>query len=178
MDEYKGNSHREKKEEKTAHKVISGKAKVGGKPRGNIFDLFIAEDAGSIRDYLIMDVIVPAIRDTLVDIIISGVKMTFYGETGNVKKSGSSRTSYSDYYERGEKKTERGGKAFNYITLDSRTDAEDVLVAMDELIDCYGKASVADLYEAVGIDGDYTGVECAPVRKRVAPPASGIRYAA
>ena len=35
-------------------------------------------------------------------------------------------------------------------------EARDVLARMDELIDTYGMVSVADLYDLVGISGNYT----------------------
>lgn len=38
-------------------------------------------------------------------------------------------------------------------------EAEDVLMSLNELIDVYGKASVADLYDLVGISGRYTDVK-------------------
>ena len=40
--------------------------------------------------------------------------------------------------------------------LDNRGEAEEVLSRMDELIAAYGLVSVADLYDLVGITGDYT----------------------
>ena len=45
---------------------------------------------------------------------------------------------------------------YDDIVLDKRDEAEDVLSRMDELISTYGMASVADLYELVGVTGNYT----------------------
>ena len=42
------------------------------------------------------------------------------------------------------------------IIIENRGEAEDVLSRMDELIDQYGLVSVADLYDLVGINGNYT----------------------
>ena len=44
----------------------------------------------------------------------------------------------------------------NDIIIENRGEAEDVLSRMDELIDQYGLVSVADLYDLVGINGNYT----------------------
>ena len=40
---------------------------------------------------------------------------------------------------------------FDDLVLDTRAEAEDILRALDELIDKYTIASVADMYEAAGI---------------------------
>jgi hypothetical protein len=40
--------------------------------------------------------------------------------------------------------------------LESGAEADEVIARLDELIDVYGMASVADLYDLVGISGQYT----------------------
>ena len=45
---------------------------------------------------------------------------------------------------------------YDNIILSSRGEAEDVLMKMDELMDTYGLVRVADLYDLVGITGNYT----------------------
>ena len=40
--------------------------------------------------------------------------------------------------------------------FDTRGEAEEVLSRLDELIEMYGLVRVADLYDLVGITGDYT----------------------
>ena len=42
------------------------------------------------------------------------------------------------------------------FVFDTRKEAEEVLDRMDDLIDTYGVVSVADLYDLVGISGNYT----------------------
>ena len=46
--------------------------------------------------------------------------------------------------------------SYNDIVLTRRGEAEDVLDRMFELIDTYGLVRVADLYDLVGITGNYT----------------------
>ena len=50
------------------------------------------------------------------------------------------------------------GICFDYddITFATRGDAESVLMRMDELIDVYGSACVADFYDLAGVTGNYT----------------------
>ena len=50
----------------------------------------------------------------------------------------------------------RNGYDLNDIVLETRGEAEDVLARMDELVEQYGVVSVADLYDLVGITGNYT----------------------
>ena len=49
-----------------------------------------------------------------------------------------------------------GSYSYDDIILSTRGEAEDVLTRMDELMDKYGLVRVADLYDLVGITGNYT----------------------
>ena len=49
-----------------------------------------------------------------------------------------------------------GSYSYDDIILSTRGEAEDVLSRMDELIETYGLVRVADLYDLVGITGNYT----------------------
>lgn len=161
MDEYKPNSHRSKEtpSEKKVEKVISGTAKPKKKNGVHkLADVFVAEDMYSVGNYIFMDVLVPAFKKAVSDVVTNGIEMLLYGETGKTKRS-STRVSYSDYYDRNERRSAPSNKrmyGFDEVILDSRSDAEDVLTSMDELIEAYGVASVADLYDLVGMDSNYT----------------------
>ena len=50
----------------------------------------------------------------------------------------------------------RSSYSYDDIILNSRGEAEDVLMRMDELMETYGLVRVADLYDLVGITGNYT----------------------
>lgn len=166
MQEFKPNSHKSKeerkqtpKEEKKVEKVISGTAKT--KKKSKFADVFISEDATNVKSYILMDVLVPAIKKAISDIVTDGVDMVLYGGTGKHKRSSNaSKISYSSYYDRRDDRRDvnrtRSGYSYYDITLDTRGEAEEVLTRMDELIDAYDAVSVADLYDLVGISGDYT----------------------
>jgi hypothetical protein len=49
-----------------------------------------------------------------------------------------------------------GQYSYDDIILPTRGEAEEVLTRMDELMDTYGLVRVADLYDLVGITGEYT----------------------
>ena len=169
MEGYKPNSHKSKEEqresvpEKKVEKVISGTVKSKKKNEMQKFaDVFISEDVSNVKSYILLDVLVPAIKKTISDIVTNGIDMILYGGRSNDKKgSTASKVSYRSYYERGNDRRDYSSSmktGYNYddIILDNRGEAEDVLSRMDELISTYGLVSVADLYDLVGITGNYT----------------------
>lgn len=169
MEDYKPNSHRYKEEQKQAdkeksiEKVVKGTVKTKKKSGLHKFtDVFISEDAANVKSYIFMDVLVPAIKKAISDIITDGIDMILYGGNGRGKRnSGPSYLSYVSYSTRkdnrsiGDNRT-RTGYSYNDIILETRGEAEEVLSRMDELIESYGIVSVADLYDLVGIIGNYT----------------------
>ena len=167
MEEYKSNSHasKEKKkigEVKKVEKVINGQAQTKKKSEFSKFaDAFVSEDAGSVKSYVLMDVLVPAVKKAISDIVTNGIDMILYGKTGVNKRSGaSSKVSYRNYYDRSERSTvssrSRTGYSYDDVIIDNRGEAEEVLSRMDEIVAKYGTVSVADLYDLVGVTGAYT----------------------
>ena len=170
MDDYKPNSHKYKQEQssppsdrKKLDKVVNGAVKTKKKSELTKFaEVFIPEDISNIKNYILLDVLVPAIKNTIEDIITNGVRMLLRGEVGSRKpNSPASSISYNRYYDQrryNEPNTvqTRNGYNYNEIILETRGEAEEVLTRMDEAIDTYGLVSVADLYDLVGITGNYT----------------------
>ena len=169
MEEYASNSHKSKASEavseKKVEKAISGVAKK--KQKGSIqkfTDVFISEDMNSVKNYIFMDVVVPAVKKGISDIITNGIDMLLYGENGsqNRKPSAASKVSYRSYYDNNRSdrspQVSRTRTGYNYddIVLENRGEAEDVITRMDELVATYGMVSVADLYDLVGITCNYT----------------------
>lgn len=186
MEDYKPNSHKYKAEqaakqkeqsEKKVEKAIVGTAKVKKKTEMSKFkDIFISEDVSNVKSYVVMDVLIPAMKKAVSDIVTNGIDMILYGETdGKRKRSPSERVSYRNYYDRrDERPVDRGrsraGYSYDDIILDSRGEAEEVLSRMDELIDQYGVVSVGDLYDLVGITGNYTDQKYGWTNIRTAEP--------
>lgn len=166
MEDYKPNSklykEKMKKEasDKKVEKVVKGKVKV--KKKSKFADLFISEDANNVKDYIFLDVLVPAIKKAISDIVTDGIDIILYGGSGNGRKRSSSDsisyTSYSRFSDRDRRDDRRSsiGYRFNDIIFDDRREAKEVLERLDELIDNYGKATVADFYDLVDISGNYT----------------------
>lgn len=167
MENYSSNSKRSKDEQRTkepekrASKVVTGTV-VTKKKSGisKLADEFISEDAKNIKSYVIGDVIIPSIKKALCDIVKDGIEMLLYGGTRpGGGRSVSDRVSYRSYYDRDSRpirETRTSSYSYDDIILGSRGEAEDVLSRMDELMDTYGLVRVADLYDLVGITGNYT----------------------
>lgn len=173
MEDYKPNSHKYKAEqaakakqpEKKVEKVVKGNVKV--KKKGEISklkDVFISEDASNVKSYVIMDVLVPALKKAVSDIVTNGIDMILYGETGRrTKHTNASSVSYRSYYDDRRSndrpyrdRTRQTGYSYDDIILDTRGEAEEVLDSLCDLIETYQVASVADLYDLVGVTGEYT----------------------
>lgn len=173
MDDYKPNSHKFKEaqadtsknpEKKKVEKVVNGMVKVKKKNEmSKLKDVFISEDVANVKSYILMDVLVPAIKKAVSDIVTNGIDMILYGGNGRSKsQSGATKVSYRNYYDRRDYDRPAPaprmtpGYGFADITVTNRGEAEEVIDRLRELVELYGIASVADLNELVGIQGNYT----------------------
>lgn len=169
MEEFKPNSHKYKEEQKrlpaerpAVEKVVKGNVKVKKNEMRKFKDVFISEDMHNVGSYVLMDVLVPAIKDAIEDIVTNGIRMILRGETGSRKSSSNaSKVSYSRFYDdrrdgRSSETRSRSSYSYDDITFETRGDAELALERMSELIDAYGEASVADLFDLAGQTGSYT----------------------
>lgn len=174
MTEYKSNSHVSKKAEaaglepageKKIEKVVTGNVKTRDNKGRKFADIFISEDAANVKSYIVMDVLVPAIKKAVSDIVTDGISMILYGGTGGGNRnrnSSSSKVSYRSYYDdrrddrREERYATRGRFDYEDIVFDSRGEAEAVRRQMFDVIDRYGFVTVADMYDMAGITPPYT----------------------
>ena len=112
MEDYKSNSDKARQEqsEKKVEAVITGAAKTRKKGEMQKFaDVFIAEDANNVKSYILMEVIVPAVKKAISDIVTTGIDMILYGEAGRSKKNGTaSKVSYRNYYDQGTDRVHAG----------------------------------------------------------------------
>lgn len=170
MSDYKPNSHKYKEnkenaiEKKKVEKVITGNVKTRKKSEiSKLADVFISEDASNVKSYILSDVIVPAIKKLVTDIVKDGIEMIMYGNNGRRGETKSSYVSYRNYSDRDrdrrdDRYSHRSRSAYDHedIILESRGEAEEVLTRMDELIATYGFVSIADMYDLVGKTCNYT----------------------
>ena len=168
--EYKQNLNRypdSKQESRHIEKIVAGPVKTKKKSKlSKITEEFISEDAKNVKSYVLGEVLIPAIKKAISDIITNGIDIILYGESrkGGRGYSSADRISYKTYYDRDTRasrmidrsNTLYGSYSYDDIILSTRGEAEDVLTRMDELMDKYGLVRVADLYDLVGITGNYT----------------------
>lgn len=149
--------------EKRAEKVVHGKVKTKTNEMRKLTNVFISEDASNVKNYIIMDVIVPAVKKALYDLVVGALDITLYGGRGNGKRPSADKVSYRDYNSisksddrsYGRSRT-TSGYSYDDIVVETRGEAEAVLSRMDEIMEEYAIVRVADLYDLVGITGDYT----------------------
>lgn len=164
MENYASNSNKSKnaaasEPSKKVNKVVSNTAKVKKKSEAQkIADVFISEDVENVKEYIVGDVLIPAVKKAISDIVITGIEMLLYGNTRPRTTGNPSRVQYQSYWDR--QNASRAGQAnssgqiglnYNNITYATRADAEAVLGELLGLIREYGVASIADLYSASNI---------------------------
>ena len=172
MTEYKSNSHKSKEEERQKLEPVA-KGKKLEKKNESLKDM-VKNNMPSIKEYIVMDILIPSAKRAVSEIIgsssdifVDTIDTILFGEKRSRRRGSSSRTSYYKYYEDRERGRDRyrdrerdrsrvRGYEFEDIVLETRREAEEVLDRMEDLIDTYKIVSVADLYDLVGISGNYT----------------------
>lgn len=141
------------------------------KPLGKKFaETFMTEDTKDVKSWLIMDVLIPGIKNTILDIL----SMMFFGEVDSRSRRGrkrgrDDRTDYSSYYRGSSDRKDRDSRRrrddrydsddrvdFRNIVLRKRDDAERLIEEMRRRIRNNDSASVADLLDLIDIPGRYT----------------------
>lgn len=149
--------------------IISGGAVERKEPlRRKFLQAYAGDSAQSVGQYLLLDVVVPATKNLISDLVTQGVNRILYGgsrPSGGVFSSVGSR-GYGKFFN-GQSSNQqptgpqmsqqaRANHAFGEIVLTSRSDAELVIDSLRELIETYGNAKVANLYSLVGVSGEFT----------------------
>lgn len=160
---YPGNSDRakEKKEIVSVAKARVKRESTAKKVVGEI----VREDARSVGETVLWDVIIPTVKNLISDTVTRGIESMLYGSDSRPR----SRSSYSDYsgYSRpkdrrdrpAERRSTRSARHAeperNEIIFDTRSDANDVIDRMSDLIDQYGQVSLADLNALIGASSNF-----------------------
>ena len=167
MEDYRPNSNRFKEQqkskepEKRVEKAVAKGKVVNKKP--SVLNKFISDEARNVKSYVLGEVLIPAIKKAISDVVVNGIDMILYGETrGTSRRSSVDKVSYSRYSDRDYRSTRNERQAvttpYSYtdVKLDTRGEAEEVIDRMYELMDTYGLVRVADLNDLVGVTGNYT----------------------
>ena len=131
---------------------------------------FFGSDVNSVMGYITAEVLLPALKDLVVDTASKGIERMMYGEVRSSRRRSDGKTRYSydnpinvrsSPYPRGRVPAQapRGNNSRRHmvgeVLLDTKGDADRVLETMSELIDRYGVVSLADLYSLLGHTSNY-----------------------
>lgn len=162
-------------EPKNVQPVITGKVIERKKPLGRRFkEVFFKGEAKSAAQYVLRDVLLPALKNMIVDGATEGIKRTVYGDRAPQGRYGgtTSRISYGSAYSSPIDRFSQRPRSVSMpdqppryvanrrqdsmeIILTSREEAEVVLERLTDLVDKYGVASVADLRDLLGQPNTY-----------------------
>lgn len=160
-----------KTETRKVEKVTTGRVTKRKKGLGRkIIESFVGDESKSVGDYILHDVLIPATKDTIADMIKGTIEMMFWGEKRGrytSRDGGRSRVNYTPYNSLNNRDRDRGGRRemsregrarhdFEELVFASRGEAEEVLSLLFELTEKYGMATVADFYDLAGITADFT----------------------
>jgi hypothetical protein len=171
--DYQGNSKKDKEPipKKEIERVVTTEVVVKKKSIGSKFrEVFIAADIRNVNQYIIYDVLIPAVRDTVVDAVKKGVDRMVYGESAIRRRDygpGPRITTYNRPVDRGFQNPidarsypgrtppDRDPRPQRHVrenlVLTTREEAALVLERMTDIIETYEAVSVADLNELVGL---------------------------
>lgn len=163
INDYKSNSNASKEErhiEKVVTQSVTTKKKSSmQKFAGN----FISEDAKNIKDYVFLDVLIPAFKKAISDIVTNGIDIILYGESRNRgSRTVGDRVSYRSYYDDSRRATTQRAierpiiYSYDNLVFNNRQDAEAVLTQMYDILDRYKFVRVADMMDLAGVTGNYT----------------------
>lgn len=168
-------SRRQIEENKELPRVTTGDPTVRRRPlRKQFKDVFIAGDTRSAVRYAVMDVVLPMARDLVFEAVSEGFNKLIFGESRRYR--GTTRPQSGDYGyvaynryttpnlpasrmtspQRALSRQARAQHDFDEIVLDSRAEAEQVIDELFEVVSRYESASVADLYQLVGLPSHHT----------------------
>lgn len=170
MENFPGNSNKGKeiaksKPEKKVEKVVTGEVVQKHKTIGERFrGIFLGGELKPVTKYIAAEVLLPALRNMIVDATSKGVERMIYGEVaarrGNMRSG--PRVSYNNPIDRGARpraylpdQPVRRSRDVNNIILSSRAEAELVVERLNDIIEQFDVTSVADLHDLVGLPTTY-----------------------
>ena len=158
--EYPGNPKRSKKVE-TVGKIITKEPNTGKK----ILSTFFQGDFRTVGSYLLGDILLPTVKDTLSDILHSTIDILVSGDSYGYSRSirnrkEKDRVSYNKISNRKRQDEDRDYASpreyLKEVIFEEAGDAEEILDTLVTAIDDAGYVSVADYYEACNIPSNFT----------------------
>ena len=163
----KGPSDDDRLPQKKTQKVITGQIVKKKKSWFDSFgEVFFGDDSQSVGTYILYDVLIPAAKNTISEMVSGGIEMLLFGDRRSDRtrrEKGKSYVSYTSYSQpqrpaapvRNAELAQRSRQRFDDILMESRIDAEEVLSGLVEIIEMYGQATVSDFYDLVGMESTF-----------------------
>jgi hypothetical protein len=173
--DYPSNSKRPKQgspEKEKVEAVVTGEViRRKRSPFAKLAHGFLAEDSGSIVEYVLQEVLLPAARTMIYDMFTQGLERTLFGDS---RPRSPAQRGYTNYSTRttgtvttGSRyipssnvtnlsRQQRATHDFADIIIGTRGEAEDVLDRLRDLITQYQVATVSDFFDLVGLTGEFT----------------------
>lgn len=178
MENYPGNRQTlgkvevvEEEKKPKVEKIIAGRAVRRKTPLGKRFVETFFSGSNSVWTYILHDILLPAAKDTITDVVSQGIERMVYGESRSTSRRTGTRpagpagyVSYNRYSQTSQQREQprvmsrraRASHDFQDIILPTRAEAESVIDALYDLVQKYEQATVADLYGLVGIPAEFT----------------------
>jgi hypothetical protein len=162
------------KEELEVKQIVQGSVRRRKRSMSKrFFEMYGGGDFRSTAGTVILDILVPAAKDTVVDGFTMLIEGMIFGDAaprgrgssrrGNVFRQGNvGHTPYHDPRQmrrpepRGMTPRGRGNFNFEEILLDTRVEADAILDEMFDMLKEYESVTVANLYGMLGIDARFT----------------------
>lgn len=180
MNDIPGNSHRGKAEKavEPAEKIepiVTGTVVARKRsPFKKLVENFIPGKPSDVARNVIWDVLIPGAKDMVQDSAMSFIERMFTGENrpsnrlrgsfvqNSYGQSGIQQTNYGGYSQpkqnnqRQMSREARSKHNFDELLFETRVEAENTIAFLESRIAEYRAVTVADLYEALNMKGDYT----------------------
>lgn len=158
----------EKRERIKAKKVIKGAVVSSKQAKKSLFssfkETFLGETLANVSSYIVHDILIPAAKSTLSEMIHGSADIMIHGERRggyNGRREGRThvrydKASYQDDNRRPEPRRNRERNRYDDIVLERKSDAEYVIDCLVEHIREFDDVNVAFLYELVDLKPEYT----------------------
>ena len=182
--EFPGNSQKARvaNEPKNIERVTSAEAVRRKRGVGRRFKeiFFSGEDARSVMEYVVVDIVVPELKELIVDAAQSGIERMIHGESSRRPRRTPTVNGYSPHipYNRISTSTPSSSlrttqqpsrmlssrrprirHEFEDLIIPSRQEAEEVIDRMFDILSRYGQVSLDDLHVLVGIKPSHTDMK-------------------
>jgi len=129
----------------------------------SIAQTFLGQEAKGMVQYVLQDVLIPAAKNTIQEMVQSGIEMLLFGETrpsGRNRDKGKTIVSYGSFYKDRDERRDprhRGSSRDKFgledIYFPTPKEANDVLSELCDQLEEYEWVTVADYFDIAGIDG-------------------------